>query len=55
MELQDVQNKEKKEIAMTIRITHSKRKWLRDNDISPSMLFNVALNELIKEYENGAH
>lgn len=49
MKLQDVQKKQKKNSVHTIRTTKQKKEWLDKHRISPTLLFNVALDELIKE------
>jgi hypothetical protein len=51
MKLTDVQrkNRERKEIQSTIRTTKSKREWMRERNISPQMVFDEALNEIIEQ------
>ena len=46
MELKDItQTYERKKIRMSIRITESNSKFLKDKKISPQLLFDVALKE----------
>jgi hypothetical protein len=50
MELEEVQNNHKKEVIMTIRTTKENSKWMKEHNVSPSLLFDKALEEL-KEKE----
>ena len=34
---------------MSIRVSEDASKWMKKNDISPQKVFNIALEELIKE------
>jgi len=47
MEIQKIQRKEKKSVMLSFRITPSESKYMRENNISPSLLFREALKELI--------
>lgn len=47
MEIQKIQRKEKKSVMLSFRITPSESKYIRENNISPSLLFREALKELI--------
>ena len=52
MKIQDVKrdpSRERKTINMSVRVTKSESKWLSDNDVSPQLLFQKALAELMKE------
>ena len=51
MELKEVQNNKRKEVIMTIRTTKENSKWMADNKISPSLLFDKALEELKQKVE----
>lgn len=49
MEIEEIKKKDKKErrtVIITIRTFPSYSKWLKDKKISPSKLFNKALEEL---------
>jgi len=48
MEIKDLQRKELREKVITIRTYPSYSTWLKKNDISPSELFNKAIEELMK-------
>lgn len=50
MEIEDVKKVQKKEIVMTIRTTKEKSEWMRKHNISPSMLFDKALEELMEKH-----
>ena len=47
MKLNDIQKKELKEKVLTIRTYPSYSDWIKKNQISPSLLFNKALEELM--------
>ena len=47
MKIQDVQKKERKSIPISIRTYPKYSKWMRDNNISPSSVFNEAMKELV--------
>jgi len=54
MKLQDVINKEKpteerRTIILSIRTTPSVSKWMADNNVRPSKVFNLAIEELMQE------
>lgn len=50
MEIKNIQkNPERKSVVMTIRTTKNGSKFMKDNDISPTLLFNEALKELMKK------
>ncbi len=51
MELKQVQNKvkERKTTNITVRTFPSTSKWMKENNISPTMLFNKAVEELKKQ------
>lgn len=50
MELKDITKKfERKNIGMTIRITKSNRKYMKENNISPQLLFDMALKEFMEK------
>jgi len=46
MRLEDVQAKEIKDIIISIRTTKHQSDWMKRNNVSPSLLFNKALEEL---------
>jgi len=47
MELKEVK-RETKNVTMTIRTSKAKSEWMKKNDISPALLFNKALEELME-------
>ena len=54
MELKNVQRKtypEKKSKHVTIKCSPSDSRWMKKNNVSPSALFNVALDELKNKTE----
>lgn len=46
MKLRDVQKIGKKEVIITVRTTKQNAEWLKKNGVSPSMLFEKAIEEL---------
>jgi len=46
VKLEEVQNNKKKDIIMTIRTTKEDSQWMKEHKISPSLLFEKALEEL---------
>lgn len=55
MELEEVQNNKRKDVIMTIRTTRENSKWMKENHISPSLLFDKALEELKERVEKEKH
>ena len=51
MKLNEIQKKELKEKVLTIRTYLSYSDWIKKNQISPSLLFNKALEELMEQEE----
>jgi len=49
MELKEIQKKELREKVITIRTYQSYSDWMKENKVSPSILFNKALEELMKQ------
>ncbi len=49
MKIQEVQKIETKTVTISIRTYPSKSKWMRENKVSPNAIFDIALNELMKE------
>ena len=50
MDIQNIQKtKERKSIALALRSYPSYCKWMKDNNISPTALFNEAVKELMKK------
>jgi len=49
MELKEIQKKELREKVITIRTYQSYSDWMKENKVSPSTLFNKALEELMKQ------
>ena len=48
MKLKEVQKEDVKDVVVTARITKNDSKWLKENNVSPSLLFEKALEELRK-------
>jgi len=46
MKLEEVQRNDLKDIVITIRTTKENSEWMKRNSISPSLLFNKAIEEL---------
>lgn len=46
MKLEEVQSKDNKEIVITVRTTKVNSEWMKKNNVSPTLLFNKALEEL---------
>ncbi len=51
MELKEIQKKELRSKGITIRTYPSYSSWMKDNKVSPSTLFNKALEEMMKKEE----
>jgi len=51
VELSEVQNNKRKEVIMTIRTTRENSVWMKVNKVSPSILFDKALEELKQKVE----
>ena len=43
------EQKDKKDVVTTIRTTKQNKEWLDNHNISPTLLFNTALEEIMKE------
>ena len=52
VELKDLQRKELREASISIRTFPSYTKWLKKNKVSPSILFNKAVEELMGSENN---
>jgi hypothetical protein len=50
MELKEVK-RERKDVTMTIRTSKAKYNWINKNQVSPALLFDKALAELINKTE----
>jgi len=46
MKLKDVQKEEVKDVVVTARVTKKDFKWMKDNNISSSLIFEKAIEEL---------
>ena len=46
MKIEDVQVTENKDIIITVRTTRQNSEWLKKNRISPSLMFDKAIEEL---------
>jgi len=49
MEIQDVKKDERKKSNITIRTFPSYSKWMKENNISPTKIFNEAVKELMEK------
>lgn len=49
MNIKNVKKRELKNVSMTIRTTKSKSKWMKEFGVSPSMVFDEAIKELIEK------
>ena len=49
MELNEIQRKELRSKVITIRTYPSYSSWMKENKVSPSTLFNIALEELMNQ------
>ncbi len=49
MEIENIQKQERKSIPIGIRTFPSYSKWMKENKISPTALFNKAVEELKEE------
>lgn len=52
MKLKEVQNQEVKDVVVTVRTTKKNSEWMKKNNISPSLLFDKAIEELQKNNKN---
>ena len=51
MELNEIQKKELRSKVITIRTYLSYSIWMKENKVSPSILFNKAVEEMMKQEE----
>lgn len=51
MKLKDVKNTrvERKSVPVSVRTYPKYSKWMKENEVSPTTLFNKAIEELMKE------
>jgi len=52
MKLKEVQRKEdkiKRKVTMSIRTTKEVSEWMKENNVSPTRVFDLAIEELRKE------
>ena len=49
MDMKQVQREELRDKVITIRTFNSYSKWMKDNRVRPSKVFNTALKELMKK------
>ena len=47
MEIKNVKKEERKKVTITLRTYPSYSKWMKENEVSPSKVFNEAVKELI--------
>ncbi len=53
MKKQDVQNKERKSVTISIRTYPKYSEWMKENNVSPNKVFDKALEELIEKNGKG--
>jgi hypothetical protein len=46
MKIENIQHRERRNVIITVRVTKTKSDWLKSKNISPSALFNSAIDEL---------
>lgn len=49
MKIENIRKKERKNISIGIRTFPSYSKWMKENKVSPTALFNEALKELMEK------
>ncbi len=49
MEIKNIQRIERKSVSIGIRTFPKYSKWMKENKVSPTALFNEAVKELMKE------
>ena len=49
MEIEKIQRKERKKISLALRIKKSQSVWMKEKNVSPQALFDLALEELMKK------
>lgn len=47
MEIQNIKRKKRKSVLLSIRTYKDYSLWMKDNDVSPTALFNEAVKELM--------
>ena len=47
MDIQNIQRKEKKVIRINLKTTKKVSSWLKENNVSPQLLFDEAVKELM--------
>lgn len=49
MDIKDVKRKEQpKSVRLNLKTDKKASKWMKDNDVSPQMVFDKAIDELMK-------
>ena len=48
MEIKEIQKKNK-DVVISVRTTKEKSEFMKDKNISPSLVFNIALDELVNQ------
>ncbi len=49
MEIQNIQRKETRSVPISIRTYKRFSEWMKENNISPSALFNEAIKDLMRK------
>ena len=49
MEIKNIQKKETKSVTISVRTYKDYSKWMDENKVSPTALFNEAIEELMKK------
>ena len=49
VKIEEVKRDRKKNVIMSIRTTEEISKWMKENDVSPSLVFHRAVEEMMVE------
>lgn len=49
MEIKEIQRRERRPIALSIKTSEEASKWMNKNNASPTAIFNNAVKELMKK------
>jgi hypothetical protein len=55
VELAKIQKPENKDVILTVRTTQENKKWMDDNNISPSLFFDEAIKDLKEKLKKNVH
>ena len=51
MEIQKIQKKDNRDVVITVRVTKEDSEWMKEKNISPTLLFNEAVKELKEKFK----